>query len=216
VQVQCRLLYSIALFWSNFRAEADKEIETAKDIALALGMHRQEFATANGYGDDILVESWRRTWWMLYIIDAYYAGTLGTMNLKVFHIEASVELPCEDYEYKSGVSRSLKVRSHKLIIDSQVIPRPRTIEDFDCREFFEEEVTFSSFAYLIGAVRCAAFAISTSPKNATKQDSEHMIQSADSVIDAWTLLLPRAQKPVMKKDGRIDELMFQAHMLIHV
>lgn len=104
VQVQCRLLYSISLFWNNFRSEADREIGTAKDVALNLGMHRQEFAAANALGDEVLMESWRRTWWMLYIIDAYYAGTLGTLNLKVFHIEASVDLPCEEWEYESGVS----------------------------------------------------------------------------------------------------------------
>ncbi|KAM0288732.1 hypothetical protein ACHAO9_006795 [Fusarium lateritium] len=199
VQVQCRLLYSIALFWNNFRPEADREIEAAKDTALALGMHTREFATANGFGDEVLMESWRRTWWMLYIVDAYYAGTLGTLNLKVFHIEASVDLPCEESEYESGV-----------------IPTPRTLDDFNSREFFDEEITFSSFAYLIGAVKCAAFAISTSPKHATRQDSEHIIQSADSVIDAWLLLLPKEQKPVMRSDGEVDELMFQAHMLVHV
>lgn len=43
-----------------------------------------------------------------------------------------------------------------------------------------------------------------------------MIQSADSVIDAWSLLLPRDRKQVMTKSGDIDELMFQAHLLIHV
>ncbi|KAH7251383.1 hypothetical protein BKA59DRAFT_472028 [Fusarium tricinctum] len=199
VQVQCRLLYSIALFWSNFRSEADGEIGTARDVALNLGMHRQEYATADGFGDEVLMESWRRTWWMLYIVDAYYAGTLGTLNLKVFHIEASVDLPCEESEYESGV-----------------IPTPCTIEDFNSREFFDEEVTFSSFTYLIGAVKCAAFAISTSPKNATRQDSEHIIQAADSAIDAWLLLLPKEQKPVMRSDGTTDELMFQAYMLVYV
>ena len=42
-----------------------------------------------------------------------------------------------------------------------------------------------------------------------------MIQSADSVIDAWVMLLPKSKK-VMRDDGSIDELMFQAQLLIHV
>jgi hypothetical protein len=116
VQVQCRLLYSIALFWNSFRSEADREIETAKDVALTLGMHRQEFAAASGFGDEVLVESWRRTWWMLYIVDAYYAGTLGTLNLKVFHIEASVDLPCKESEYESGVRDSFTGSFCQLIL----------------------------------------------------------------------------------------------------
>ncbi|KAF5679199.1 C6 transcription factor [Fusarium heterosporum] len=182
VRVQCKLLYSIALFWNNFRVEADREMETAKNIALSLGMHRKEFATANGAGDGVLIESWRRTWWML-----------------VFHIEASVELPCEEADYESGI-----------------ISQPRTLEEFNSREFSDDDIEFSSFAYLIGAVKCAALAISASPKYATRKDSEHIIQSADSVTDAWLLLLPKRQKPVMRNDGAIDELMFQANMLVHV
>jgi hypothetical protein len=77
-------------------------------------------------------------------------------------------------------------------------------------------VVFSSFAYLIGAVRCAAQVICMSPKRATREDSEAIIQSADSAFDAWLLLLPKDKKPVLKQDGTIDELMFQAHLLIHV
>jgi hypothetical protein len=43
-----------------------------------------------------------------------------------------------------------------------------------------------------------------------------MIQAADSMLDGWLLLLPEDEKPVLKKNGDIDELMFQAHLLIHV
>lgn len=55
-----------------------------------------------------------------------------------------------------------------------------------------------------------------SPKFATKENSEDIIQSADSAFGAWLLLLPKDKKPVLKADGTIDELMFQAHLLIHV
>jgi hypothetical protein len=95
------------------------------------------------------------------------------------------------------------------------IPEPRTIEDFESREFAEFDTLFSSFAYLIGAVQAAALAISVTPKKAKRQDSERVIQSADSVIDAWLLLLPKERK-VMRDDGSIDELMFQANLLVHV
>lgn len=43
-----------------------------------------------------------------------------------------------------------------------------------------------------------------------------MIQSADSIIDGWSLLLPKHRKQVMMKAGEIDELMFQAQLVIHV
>ena len=176
-------------------------------------MHKREFVTAF-VGDVVLMESWRRTWWMLYIVDAYYAGTLGTMNLKAFLVEATVDLPCEEDVYESGVSMPFNNWNAQLII-SEAIPVPHTPEDFESREFADEDIQFSSFAYLIGAVRAAALAISVTPKKATRHDSERMIQSADSVIDAWVMLLPKSKK-VMRDDGTIDELMFQAQLLIHV
>lgn len=43
-----------------------------------------------------------------------------------------------------------------------------------------------------------------------------MIQSADSIIDGWSLLLPKGRQQVMTKAGDVNELMFQAHLLIHV
>lgn len=43
-----------------------------------------------------------------------------------------------------------------------------------------------------------------------------MIQAADSALGAWLLLLPRGAKQVLGRNGEVDELMFQAHLLIHV
>lgn len=97
-----------------------------------------------------------------------------------------------------------------------MIPDPKTLQDFDCREFSPEDTVFSSFAYLIGAVKCTALAILSAPKKAVKEDSPHVIQAADSALDGWLLLLPKDGKQVMTKSGEIDELMFQAHLLIHV
>ncbi|KAF7162825.1 hypothetical protein CNMCM5623_007947 [Aspergillus felis] len=199
IMVQCRLLYSMALFWYDYKADAKKEMDRATKLAIDLQMFRQEFAASHGADDPVLKESWRRTWWMLFIVDAYYAGTLGTMNLAVVDIAATVELPCEESEYESGN-----------------IPEPKTIEEFNCREFSPEGTKFSSFAYLIGAVQCAASAISVTPKTAVKEDSPHVIQAADCSLDGWRLLLPTDYKQVMTSTGEIDELMFQAHLVIHV
>ncbi|KAJ4044638.1 hypothetical protein NW758_006553 [Fusarium oxysporum] len=104
VQVQARLLYSIALFWYTFKAEAKDQMDAAIDVAVGLEMHKQEFAVTFGFRDPVMIECWRRTWWMLFIVDASYAGTLGTMNFKTLHVEPTAELPCEESDYESGVS----------------------------------------------------------------------------------------------------------------
>lgn len=102
--VQCRLLYSVVLFWHSYKAEANHEIRAAVKLAVDLKMFRREFANDHNAEDPVLMESWRRTWWMLYIVDAYYAGTLGTMNFAVVDIDATVDLPCEEQEYEEEVS----------------------------------------------------------------------------------------------------------------
>lgn len=109
VLVQCRLLYSIVLFWHNYKAEANREIRAAVKLAVDLKMFRQGFASEHGAGDPVLMECWRRTWWMLYIVDAYYAGTLGTMNFAVVDIDATVDLPCEEWEYELEVSTATRL-----------------------------------------------------------------------------------------------------------
>ena len=98
----------------------------------------------------------------------------------------------------------------------QDIPTPRTLQEFNHREFIPNSVHFSSFAYLIGAVQCAASAISITPKIATVEDSTHLIQAVDCSLEGWRLLLPPEHKNVMNENGQIDELMFQAQLLIHV
>ena len=37
-------------------------------------MNKKEFARNYAEGDSILEESWRRTWWVIYITDAHIAG----------------------------------------------------------------------------------------------------------------------------------------------
>ncbi|KAJ5413622.1 hypothetical protein N7509_000249 [Penicillium cosmopolitanum] len=199
IMVQCRLLYSVALFWYDYKAEARRQMDQATRLAIDLQMNCQEFSTTQGAGDLILQECWRRTWWTLYILDAYYAGTQGTTNFQVVDIESTVGLPCEEKEYESGD-----------------IPEPKTIQDWENREFAPDNFEFSSFAYLIGAVRCTAFAVSMAPKIAMKEDSMLVIQTADSILNGWLLLLPESRKQVMSKTGEVNELLFQANLLIHV
>ncbi|KAL7651537.1 hypothetical protein ACMYSQ_011246 [Aspergillus niger] len=199
IMVQCRLLYSLALFWYSHEADAKAEMNAAIQLAIDLRMFRLEFAWEHGGTDPVVRESWRRTWWMLYIVDTYYAGTLGTMTSRLWDIESTVELPCEESNYEFGD-----------------VPDPSTLQDFDCREFSSDDTKFSSFAYLIGAVRCTALALSIAPKRPVKADSIDEIQSVDYILDGWLRLLPKSRSEVVDRSGQIDELMFQAHLVIHM
>jgi hypothetical protein len=208
----------MVLFWHGDQAESRREMDIALSIVVDKSMFRREFAEEHSMGDAVLAESFRRTWWMVYIVDAYYAGTTGTMNMAVMHVDATADLPCEESEYESGVITPMAIDYYvaTLADTMQDIPKPRTLDEFDSREFAPDDIHFSSFAYLIGAVRCAATAILSMPKVTTEESSVHVLQAADSGINAWLLLLPKGAKQVMTKGGEIDELMYQAHLVIHV
>ncbi|PHH62371.1 hypothetical protein CDD81_7167 [Ophiocordyceps australis] len=201
--VQCQLLYSVALFWYNDRIGAAKHKAAAHQTALDLGMHEREFAAHNAHGDAVLAESWRRTWWCNYIFEAYYLGTLGTLEFAVLQTEASVHLPCSEDEYESGE-----------------IPDPRTLDDYENREFQHDDdddaLPFSSFAHLIGAVKCAASAVALVPKLLSGEASAQILQAADATLDGWLLLLPDAPNAIVSSKGEIDELMHQAFLLVNV
>jgi hypothetical protein len=103
--VQARLLYSIALFWYDGKDASKTQMDTAADVAIDLEMFHQPFARDHGHGDAVVTECWRRTWWTAYILYAYYAGSLGTMNYELIDVEPTTELPCEEAQYESGVSK---------------------------------------------------------------------------------------------------------------
>lgn len=90
------------------------------------------------------------------------------------------------------------------------------MREWDCREFDEEAKSFSSFAYLVGAVRSASLAKAATLRESSQKQSNNVLRVADSIVDSWMLLLPKQKKQVMFQNGDIDELMFQALLLIHV
>jgi hypothetical protein len=102
--VQCHLLYSIALFWCCDLAQSREHMHVAIRTALDLGMFRRQFAVENGEGDPVMEESWRRTWWQVYIADAFYAAIRREVAFPTREVDISVELPCEEQDYEAGVS----------------------------------------------------------------------------------------------------------------
>lgn len=105
--VQAFVLLSMARHCSNDYDAGHRYLNCAIDVALAINMHRRSFAVENGEGDAVLEESWRRTWWMVYLLDANYAGMSSEETHRLKGIVEEVDLPCEDADFESGVSLSV-------------------------------------------------------------------------------------------------------------
>ncbi|KAK7959854.1 uncharacterized protein PG986_004708 [Apiospora aurea] len=196
--VQYHLLYSVALYWTDEKSRAHEQLNAAIDMAVELGMHHRSFAAEHGAGDAVLEESFRRTWWQLLSVEASTAATDRSFAFRVCEIATTVDLPCEEDEYESGK-----------------IPTPRTWDDYSTRELETDGPGYSSFAHLVGAYRSITSVLKSIPPLTKPQGSAMVIQEFDTVIDGWLRLLPESKREVMSESGEIDELMFQAHMLVH-
>ena len=102
-KVQALLLFAISLHARDEQKLAKEILGTAVDLALALGMNRKEFCIDHGEGCRSLQESWRRTWWELYVMDGMLAALHQLNTFKLVNVETNVPLPCEEATYQSAV-----------------------------------------------------------------------------------------------------------------
>jgi hypothetical protein len=108
-KVQAMLILAIGLDGYTLQEKALQFLVQAQDLALELGMNRREFAGLNGSGLTVLEESWRRTWWELFVVDGMIAGVHQKSSFRLNDIPAEVGLPCEEEQYVNGVSDILTV-----------------------------------------------------------------------------------------------------------
>jgi hypothetical protein len=101
--VQSLLIFAIAVHACNEFVRARGILDHAIRIALQINMNSNSFSIANGEGCSVLEESWRRTWWSLYVTDGIFAGIRHCLTFSLRDIKADVDLPCEEATYQSGV-----------------------------------------------------------------------------------------------------------------
>jgi hypothetical protein len=107
-EIQALLLYAITAQWTNYKEHSDTVLNLAIDRALALGLQDVAFATRNAAKQSVYAESCRRTWWQLYLADISMAAIdrKPRNRLNIRSVACSVDLPCSEDEYETGVSSS--------------------------------------------------------------------------------------------------------------
>ncbi|KAH7120364.1 N-terminal binuclear Zn cluster-containing/DNA binding domain-containing protein [Dactylonectria estremocensis] len=192
--VQAMLLLIIGLDGDRKREKVHILLTDIQNLAVHIGLNKRWYASANGRNMPVLEESWRRTWWDLYIVDALIAGVHRSTNFNMFTIPADVALPCEESEFLSGY-----------------IPQPLNLEDMDNITFLGGDMGgFSSFAYRI---QCACYLgklIQNPPIFGLKDKN---VAKIETLLVNWRLNLPAAKSRMLYKDGKLDEMMFQAFMM---
>lgn len=94
----------------------------------------------------------------------------------------------------------------------QNIPNPTTLQDLESSEFAGDDREFSSFAYRILCGRNLGRFMRTPPLQGPDDEN---ITRIEALLTNWRLHLPQNKKDSLQKNGMLDEMMFQAHMIMH-
>jgi hypothetical protein len=197
-KVQGLLLFAIASFARYEQSQGMHALDLAIQLALRLGMNRQLFAITNGQNNPTLQESWRRTWWTLFIINGLVTAIGGQeqpFRLHDVYCDVPMPGPCEDYE------------------DCVSNPKPRSISEFRNRTFSEDPYRWSSFTYAIEAMYIMGAVFSLGPDTFAITDPQ--VEAVDASVSNFFLSLPPSKRDVTGPDGRTDETLLVAHMIIN-
>ncbi|OTB05592.1 hypothetical protein M426DRAFT_319583 [Hypoxylon sp. CI-4A] len=102
--VQGLLILSIAAFGEMRFEHYTGWANRAATMAVELGMNQKAFA--DGTSDSVLAESYRRTWWCLTFLESTRNLSDVGSALSVADAASDVDLPCEEWEYDSGINTS--------------------------------------------------------------------------------------------------------------
>ncbi|KAL4869232.1 hypothetical protein BDV12DRAFT_168135 [Aspergillus spectabilis] len=194
-RVQALLLLAIADHSHCHEQNAHRLMETAIDLALEIGMHHASFARKHSYSHSVLAESWRRTYWELYVTDGLLSAMQEKSPFRLYHQRADVQLPC----------------SEKLYTFDSVTQTEQTLEGFRANVALGQ--SFSTFAHRINAMQNLGAVLELN------RSLETNIGSRLEVLDAQLTLSLMALPPI-HADGYDsschDEMVFQAQMTLYL
>ncbi|THV45880.1 hypothetical protein BGAL_0441g00040 [Botrytis galanthina] len=193
-KVQAMLILCIGLDGYTYQEKALEVLTDAQELALQLGMNKRDFASMHGNGWSSLEESWRRTWWEMFVVDGMIAGVHQKSFFPMKDIPAEVGLPCEESEYINGN-----------------IPSPHFLTDFDDEDFEHRDYSYSSFTYRISAIRNLGRLLTGKMINPHPDSSA--VDRLDAYLVNFRLHLPDNKRQLVSGDGKLDEMLFQANMI---
>lgn len=90
-----------------------------------------------------------------------------------------------------------------------------SFEEYQNREYAIVEQTYSSFAYYIEASTVYLASLQASTQYESISHAERVCSDWEATIFSWFLMLPEKLRELPVKSTVSDQLMFQAHMMMH-
>lgn len=201
-KVQGLLLLAIVSFARNDQEQGGHAMQQAVELALRIGMNKHTFSLSQGQNNPILQDSFRRTWWTLYIVNGLVTAIGSGQPFMLHSLPCDVHLPGEDADYNNLQPASLT--------------SSRTLYDLINAPLSSDAYPYSSFAYAILAVHIMGNVFNLQPDTFGYTDPQ--IETIDASISAFLLSLPPSKRYPITTDTTIpvtDQTLLLAHMFIH-
>ena len=196
--VQALLLFGMISFARYEESQGCEMVDRAVTLALKLNMNRKTCTKFNLDGSPVLLESFFRTWWELYVVNGLMSMVSGSkLPFRLQHIASDVPLPGPDHAYSKGL----------------VQPVSRTLDEMMDRAFVDDGFEWSSSAYKVEAMRIMSAVMALGNDHFTTE--EDAVESIDASISGFLHSLPPTKRQVVEENGTVDEVLFGAHMIIH-
>lgn len=188
-RVQSLIIITLASYARFERDNGNRALKAAIDMAERINLGSDAFGCGQ---EDIIRESWRRTWWELYTITGLIS-LIGGTSLRLRQPPVmTLPYSCETYEAcqtaPSGTTDQIQERFYSVAV-----------------------VQWSSFAYRVEAMRI----LSTVLDGATDPQPANF-DSMQASISSYLLSLPASKCEALNPDGNVDEIMSCALMIIHL
>ncbi|KAJ3496943.1 hypothetical protein NLG97_g2288 [Lecanicillium saksenae] len=198
--VQATLLQALVQSMCDDSAAASERLTLAIAQATSIGMDKSQFANEIAAVDPVMAESCRRTWWMIYVTDMNFAIIRWDFfRFLAYHSAQEVDLPCDEHCY------------NRLDIPM----RSPSFEEYQNREYALLEQPFSSFAYYIEASTIYLESLQASTLYQSMSHAENVCSDWEATVVSWFLMLPSHLRELPANSTVPDQLMFQAHMMMH-
>lgn len=104
-------------------------------------------------------------------------------------------------------------RARLTLVVFQSIPKTYTVDQFRRLVFASEAIVHSSFAYRIEAIRLLGTVLALD--RTIYGSDNHEVETVEASLSSWLLCLPTSKHEVLSIDGKLDEMLFQAHMIFN-
>ncbi|KAF5615177.1 hypothetical protein F25303_13845 [Fusarium sp. NRRL 25303] len=185
--VQALLCLSVTAFGKLHVNVGQSMFNKAWALASCMGLQSKEFA--EGETDPVLAESCRRTYWGLYTHEMLLGLRQTQFHSTLYPRGPSlvVGLPCEDWDYQTGVL-------------------PITLEEYDRLGLSRE---YSSWAYFVDLIRIYDTHVAPFLHDCS-QAARHNLKYASQRIDSWRFRINDWKKYHVGEDGMFDMILYHA------